>query len=334
MEELCPDVWFLNYTNPMAINCRAIGRASRIRTVGLCHSVQGTAFELSLDLDIPYRDVDYPRRGHQSHGVLSCASSATVSTLYPQLKTLAESGAVPENQSSALRDAAPGWATSSPSRASTSPSTCRGSSSATDPISSNGSTFPLDEYPRRCIEQIKGWESERARLERGAAIEVQPSFEYAATIIRSIENRQAARDLRQRAQRRLIDDLPAGCTVEVPCLVDGIRRATDTDRCASPPPARRALDPHSTSTCTSSRSRLPLDRSADHVYHRAMLDPHRTAAELDLDQHPRARLRGCWPRHVRMDTPRSPEGDRYPHFGESARGGDLKPPRPCGAQET
>src|SRR4029079_15322770 len=46
MEELCPDVWFLNYTNPMAINCRAVTRASSIRTVGLCDSVQGTAYEL------------------------------------------------------------------------------------------------------------------------------------------------------------------------------------------------------------------------------------------------------------------------------------------------
>src|SRR5712692_4598633 len=56
MEELCPDAWFLNYTNPMAINCRAISRASSIRTVGLCHSVQGTAFELSQYLGIPYRE--------------------------------------------------------------------------------------------------------------------------------------------------------------------------------------------------------------------------------------------------------------------------------------
>ena len=63
MEELCPDVWFLNYTNPMAINCRAVSRASSIRTVGLCHSVQGTAFELSLDLGIPYREIDYLAAG-------------------------------------------------------------------------------------------------------------------------------------------------------------------------------------------------------------------------------------------------------------------------------
>ena len=70
MEELCPDVWFLNYTNPMAINCRAISRASSIRTVGLCHSVQGTAFELSHGSRHPVPGDRLPRGRHQPHGVL------------------------------------------------------------------------------------------------------------------------------------------------------------------------------------------------------------------------------------------------------------------------
>src|SRR6201997_28164 len=58
MAELCPDAWFLNYTNPMAINCWAMNRATPIRNVGLCHSVQHTAYELSVDLGVPYREID------------------------------------------------------------------------------------------------------------------------------------------------------------------------------------------------------------------------------------------------------------------------------------
>ena len=50
MEELCPDVMFLQYVNPMAMNTWAINRASKIKTVGLCHSVQGTAEALAEDL--------------------------------------------------------------------------------------------------------------------------------------------------------------------------------------------------------------------------------------------------------------------------------------------
>src|SRR5216684_4459897 len=95
MEELCPDVWFLNYTNPMAINCRAVSRASTIRTVGLCHSVQGTAYELSLDLGIPYREIDYLAAGI-NHMAFYLRFSHDGEDLYPRLRALAESGSVPE----------------------------------------------------------------------------------------------------------------------------------------------------------------------------------------------------------------------------------------------
>ena len=91
MEELCPDVWFLNYTNPMAINCRAINRASRIRTVGLCHSVQGTAFELSLDLGIPYGEIDYLAAGI-NHMAFYLKFERDGEDLYPRLHALAQSG--------------------------------------------------------------------------------------------------------------------------------------------------------------------------------------------------------------------------------------------------
>ena len=60
MSELCPDAVMLQYVNPMAINCWAIReRFPDIRTVGLCHSVPNTVFELTHDLDIPMQDVRY-----------------------------------------------------------------------------------------------------------------------------------------------------------------------------------------------------------------------------------------------------------------------------------
>ena len=70
MEEVCPDVLFLNYTNPMAMLCMAMNRATAIRTVGLCHSVQGTASSLAGWLGIPFDRGqlsvrrDQPRRLH------------------------------------------------------------------------------------------------------------------------------------------------------------------------------------------------------------------------------------------------------------------------------
>jgi len=59
MEDLCPDALLINYANPMAINCWAMNKATRIRNVGLCHSVQGTAMTLARYIDVPYEDVTY-----------------------------------------------------------------------------------------------------------------------------------------------------------------------------------------------------------------------------------------------------------------------------------
>ena len=51
MEAVCPDAWMLNLTNPMTTICRAVTKASKIRTVGLCHEITGMQFALSLLLD-------------------------------------------------------------------------------------------------------------------------------------------------------------------------------------------------------------------------------------------------------------------------------------------
>ena len=54
MEELCPDAWLLNLTNPMTTICRAVTRESPITTIGLCHEVTIMQFTLSLLLDVPF----------------------------------------------------------------------------------------------------------------------------------------------------------------------------------------------------------------------------------------------------------------------------------------
>jgi len=59
MEELCPDALLINYTNPMAMICWAVNDYTRIRNVGLCHSVQGTAAELARYLGAPVEELSY-----------------------------------------------------------------------------------------------------------------------------------------------------------------------------------------------------------------------------------------------------------------------------------
>lgn len=278
MEELCPDVWFLNYTNPMAINCRAMNRATAIRTVGLCHSVQGTAFELSLDLGIPYRDIQYRAAGI-NHMAFFLQFEHNGEDLYPALRKIAASGNAPEENrvryeimqrfgyfvtesSEHFAEYVP-WFIK------------RDRSDLLDAFN-----VPLDEYPRRCVEQIADWEQERLRLESGEAFDVKPSFEYAATIIRSIETGKPRVVYGNVANDNLIADLPDGCTVEVPCLVDG--SGLQPTRIGPVPPQLSALM-RTNINVQELTVEAALTGRRDHVYHAAMLDPH-TAAELDIQQ--------------------------------------------------
>ncbi len=278
MQELCPDVWFLNYTNPMAINCRAMNRATSIRTVGLCHSVQGTAFELSLDLGIPYRDIQYRAAGI-NHMAFYLQFERDGEDLYPALREIASSGNAPAanrvryeimqrfgyfvtESSEHFAEYVP-WFIK------------RDRGDLIDAFN-----VPLDEYPRRCVEQIADWEEERSRLENGEAFDVKPSFEYAATIIRSIETGKPRVVYGNVANDNLIDDLPSGCTVEVPCLVDG--NGLQPTRIGALPPQLSALM-RTNINVQELTVEAALTGRRDHVYHAAMLDPH-TAAELDIQQ--------------------------------------------------
>ena len=278
MEELCPDVWFLNYTNPMAMNCRAISRASSIRTVGLCHSVQGTAFELSLDLGIPYREIDYLAAGI-NHMAFYLRFERDGEDLYPRLHALAESGEVPEGNRvryEMLRRLGYFVTESSEHFAEYVPWFIK----RDRPDLIERFNVPLDEYPRRCEQQIGQWEAERASLQQGGAIEVHRSFEYAATIIRSLETGKPRVVYGNVPNDGLIDDLPHGCTVEVPCLVDG--NGVQPTRIGALPPQLAALI-RTNVNVQELTVEAALTGKREHAYHAAMLDPH-TAAELDLDQ--------------------------------------------------
>ena len=94
MEEYCPDVLFLNYTNPMAMLTWAMNRATSIKTVGLCHSVQGTASQLADILDVPFEDVNYVCAGI-NHMAFYLRLEHKGQDLYPELRRLTAAGDIP-----------------------------------------------------------------------------------------------------------------------------------------------------------------------------------------------------------------------------------------------
>ena len=141
--------------------------------------------------------------------------------------------------------------------------------------------IPLDEYPRRCEQQIMLWEHIREELEAGdEPFETKRSNEYGARIIHSMETGEPCVVYGNMPNYGLIDNLPAGCCVEVPCLVN--RNGVQPVRIGALPPVLAGLMRTNISV-QELAVQAALTRRREYVYQAAMLDPH-TAAELTLDE--------------------------------------------------
>lgn len=280
MEELCPDVLQLNYVNPMAMNCWALSRASRIRTVGLCHSVQGTVSQLARDLGVPYAEISYLCAGI-NHLAFYLRLKRDGEDLYPRLRRVVQEGRVPPwnrvrydtftrfgyfptESSEHLAEYVPWYV------------------KRDRPDLLERFNIPLDEYPRRCEEQIAAWDSLRRELEGGAPLELelQPSQEYASGIIHSLETGVRRTFNGNVPNEGLIGNLPPGACVEVPCAVDG--RGIRPQPVGELPPQLAALIQTNVNVQMLTVE-AALSGKREHVYQAALLDPH-TAAELDPDQ--------------------------------------------------
>jgi alpha-galactosidase len=167
MEELCPDVTFLQYVNPMAMNCWALSRASSIKTVGLCHSVQGTAEQLAGDIGVPIEEINYPAPASTTWPSTS-SSSATARDLYPRIRRSASTrGACRTGTACATRcSAALGYFVTESSEHFSEYVPWFIKRDRPDLIEQFN--IPLDEYIRRC--EVQSWEIMRAGRRRGRPI--------------------------------------------------------------------------------------------------------------------------------------------------------------------
>ncbi|CAB5043876.1 MAG: alpha-galactosidase [Actinobacteria bacterium] len=297
MEELCPDALLLNYVNPMSMLCWAISRASAIKTIGLCHSVQHTAHQLADDLGIDADTIEYRCAGinHMAFYLeFQQRIGSQVTDLYPRISERANVFPMPtrgdversDGGFDGLSDAVRyemfkrlGYFVTESSEHFSEyvPWFIKGG--RPDLLDRYG--IPLDEYPRRCERQIEGWESLRTRLENpDAKLRVVQSLEYGSGIIHSCETGVPRTVYGNVPNRGIISNLPDDCCVEVPCVVDasGISPVT----IGALPPHLAALM-QTNINVQSLTVEAVLTGKREHVYHAAMFDPH-TAAELDLDQ--------------------------------------------------
>lgn len=249
MEELCPDVTLLNYVNPMAVNCWALNRASKIRIVGFCHSVQGTAAELAHDIGVPIEEINYLCAGI-NHMSFYLQFERNGEDLYPLIQQVIDEDRVPShNRVRYEMFKRLGYFVTESSEHFSEYVPWFIKRDRPDLIKKFN--IPLDDYLDRCQAQVIAWgyaqevQNNLATYEEGelhsrlSNLRVLPhvmewlienvfenmqefvrSHEYGSGVIHSIETGTPRVVNGNVINHGLIDNLPQGCCVEVPCLVD------------------------------------------------------------------------------------------------------------------
>jgi alpha-galactosidase len=278
MESLCPDAPMLNYTNPMAMIMWAVLEATNISGVGLCHSVQGTSKQLANYMDVNYEQMRYRVAGI-NHMAWFLDLSLDGKDLYPRLN------ACLENPEIVKRDAVRFEILKYFGRFVTESS--RHMAEYVPYFMQDLGEMERLDIPNRTASSFANQHKQRAeRMEKArqeaetAPIEVHRSHEYAATIIHAMETDTPAYIYGNLLNTGLVTNLPDGCCVEVPCLVN---------RAGLQPCYVGALPPQCASLCQTNINmqgltvRAILDEKREYAYHAAMLDPN-TVAQLTLPQ--------------------------------------------------
>lgn len=278
INEVCPDALFLNYTNPMAVLTNVMNTYGGVRTVGLCHSVQVCVPDLFKHLDMDPTGVKWNIAGINHMAWLLEASKDGVD-LYPEIKRRAA-----EKQKEKHHDMVRfelmlkfGYyiTESSEHNAEYHPYFIKKSY----PELVERFNIPLDEYPRRCVNQIEGWKSMRESLVNDSNLEHCRSHEYASYIFEAIETNKPFKIGANVMNTGLITNLPKEACVEVPCLVDA--NGVTPTYVGDLPPQLAALNRTNINTQLLTIE-AAITGKRDHIYHAALLDPH-TSAELSMD---------------------------------------------------
>jgi alpha-galactosidase len=283
MEKVCPDAWLLNYTNPMSMLTGFMQRYTGVKTVGLCHSVQGCSYWLLKGLGM--EDKMEGRReliaGINHMGWLLDIRDKNNADLYPEIRHRAKEKNAKEKHGDMVRfdyiDKLGYYCTeSSEHNAEYNPFYIK----SKYPELIDRFNIPLDEYPRRCIGQIAGWKDEYAQLTSESKLEHIRSGEYASYIMEAIVTNTPYSIGGNVLNTGLsVENLPAEACVEVPCLVDGSGiRACHVGKL----PVQLAAMNMTHINVHLLTIEAAVTKKRDHIYHAAMLDPH-TAAELSLD---------------------------------------------------
>ena len=306
MEKVCPDALFINYTNPMSMLCLAMFRASSVNTVGLCHSHQACVPELLAELGMPWDGVSYKISGI-NHMAWLLEISRNGEDLYPIIRKRAQEGPI-YAPTLALRELHPEYADRNPSVAEQfTPDNhhdmvrfeimkqfgyfvTESSEHSSEyypwfikkdhPELIDRFHIPLDEYPRRCRDQIARWKQQAEHLVHNENLTHTRSSEYAAGIIEALETGRTFGFAGNVLNTGLIDNLPFDACVEVSCMVnEGHLSPCHMGPLPNQLAAlnRRQIEVHQLTVDAA------LTRKKEYIYQAAMLDPH-AGSELTIDE--------------------------------------------------
>ena len=278
MKEVCPDAWFLNYTNPMAVLTNIMLKEG-IKTIGLCHSVQVCASELLEALELPTDRIQAKIAGI-NHMAWLLEITRDGEDLYPEIKKRAKEKQKTTHDDMVrfeLMDKFGYYVTeSSEHNAEYHPYFIK----SQYPELIEKFNIPLDEYPRRCVNQIEDWQHMRDDIVNNQNLAHERSHEYGSYIIEAMEtNKPYKIGGNVLNTGGLISNLPENTVVEVPCLVDASGIAPTY--VGELPEQLAALNRTNINTQLLTIE-AALTQKKEKIYQAAMLDPH-TASELSMD---------------------------------------------------
>ena len=281
MEEVCPDAWFLNYTNPMAMLTGYMQRYTNVKTIGLCHSVQVCSKCLLDGVGMSAEGVKDKIAGINHMGWLLEITDKDGNDLYPEIRKRA----IAKNDSGEkhndmvryeyIRNFGYYCTESSEHNAEYNPFYIK----SKYPELIEKYNIPIDEYPRRCVQQIADWGKQKDELFAGGTITHERSREYASRIIEAMVTNVPYSIGGNVINHGHITNLPQNACVEVPCMVDGTGiHPTFIGDLPEPLAAmnRTNINPQLLTI------QAAVSKKKEDVYIAAMLDPH-TSAELSID---------------------------------------------------
>lgn len=278
MEEVCPDAWLLNYVNPMAILTGYMQRYTGVKTVGLCHSVQACVPELLRPLGMSTEGVQWKIAGI-NHMAWLLEVTRDGEDLYPEIKRRAFARTDKHHDMvryEIMKQFGYYVTESSEHNAEYMPYFIKNR----NPELIEQFNIPLDEYPRRCVAQIQGWEAMRKELVENKDLSHSRSHEYGSYIMEAMETDTPYKIGGNVLNTGLITNLPQEACVEVPCLVDA---SGVTPTYVGALPEQLAALNRTNINVQLLTIEAYVTRKKEHIYHAAFLDPH-TGSELTLDE--------------------------------------------------